>query len=384
MRELDPVAVRALAGSVRGDAWRAPDAELVRALKNAPIDQVDTAARRHRVAPFVVSALRNGDLADTPLFRRLEPAHRAVVSRQLHAAADLAALASSLGGAGVPWLVFKGPVLAHLAYPRPDLRTYEDVDVLVPRHAFADAVAALESEGFLVLDRNWSLIRREARGQLHLVHDAGTAVDLHWHLLNRESVRRAFRIDMSALHERAREIQIDGLSVRTLDPVDTLAHVCLHAALSGAGRLQWLKDVDLLVRGGDVAWDALAARARAWNASVPVGMMLARATEVLGTPPSTTRLRSRGRGALDAVVERRWPLAATVPPVTPATVWAETQRDGAVVTLAALARRMSRKPLASIRALGDRPREGAGAVLVPDGTRADRDAFLRDVAAAAR
>ena len=384
MRELDPLTVRALTGSVRGDAWKTPDPELIRSLSAAPIEPLAAAARRHRVAPFVVSALRNGGLADAALFRELEPAHRAVVSRQLHAAADLAALASSLDGAGVPWLVFKGPVLAHLAYPRPDLRSYEDIDVLVPQHAFADAVHILGSAGFLVLDRNWSLIRREARGQLHLVHEAGTAVDLHWHLLNRGNVRRAFRIDMPAVHERARGIEIDGLSVRTLDPVDTLGHVCLHAALSGAGRLQWLKDIDLLVRGGEVETGALATRAREWRASVPVAMMLARGTEVLGTPTPTARMRSRRRAALDDLVAHRWPPVATVPPVTPATIWAETQRDGAGATLAALVRRMSRKPLSSIRSIGDRPREGAGAVLVPSGTKADRAAFLRDVTAAAR
>ena len=54
----------------------------------------------------------------------------------------------ALGDAGVPTLVFKGPVLASLLYREGGLRSYGDVDILVPRRRFADAVLTLEAAGF--------------------------------------------------------------------------------------------------------------------------------------------------------------------------------------------------------------------------------------------
>ena len=39
-------------------------------------------------------------------------------------------LGTVLGQLGVVWVVLKGPALAYTVYPRPDLRSFVDLDVL--------------------------------------------------------------------------------------------------------------------------------------------------------------------------------------------------------------------------------------------------------------
>ena len=138
----------------------------------------------------------------------------------------------------------KGPAIAERLYPSPDLRVYDDLDIVVAPADFSRAIDAFEASGLELLDRNWDLIRREGRGQLHLRLPLGTLADIHWHLLNREVVRNAFDVLVEPLFERARQIDLLGSPTRTLDPVDTLLHLGIHAALSGADRLLWLKDLE--------------------------------------------------------------------------------------------------------------------------------------------
>jgi len=255
MREKTEAVGRALVACLREDASAHPGGTLLADALSRPDPQMLlAAARAHRVSPFVLEALRASGEEIPSLEEGLVEDQRTLVSTQLRTSLDLSTLGQALDEAGVPWLVFKGPALAHLAYARPDRRRYDDLDVLTPPAAFPAAVRALESAGFAVLDRNWNLIRREGRGQLHLVHPSGSMVDLHWHLLNRASVRRSFSVDIDEVFERARVMELDGKRVRTLHTSDTLVHTCLHAALSGAGRLLWVMDVDGLLTREAGAW----------------------------------------------------------------------------------------------------------------------------------
>src|SRR5262249_50241260 len=135
---------------------------------------------------------------------------------------ELAAMSTALDAAAIPFMVVKGPVLAEVVYPRNDLRAYGDLDLVIPRQCFGDAITTLLESGCDMVDRNWRVIRREMRGQVHMAARFGTSADVHWHLINRSSVRRSFAIDMDSLFERARTVSLDGPNVSTLDPQDTL------------------------------------------------------------------------------------------------------------------------------------------------------------------
>lgn len=223
--------------------------------------------------------LETGEIDLAPL----ESLYRRSVAGHLRALADLARIGPRLEAAGIPAVVVKGPILAEL-YPRPDLRAYSDLDLIVPRARFGAAVAVIEADGGRLLDRNWGVIRSEARTQVHLAAANGTAIDLHWHLLNRGIARRGLTIEMEQVFDRRLRTGAIGVECATLDPVDTALHAAVHASLSGGARLSQVADVRVALRAPGLDWELLAARARAWNAGEIVAIMAARAARLLDLP----------------------------------------------------------------------------------------------------
>jgi Uncharacterised nucleotidyltransferase len=334
----------------------------------------------HRVVPFLAAAVRTSGVAvSEEAVASLERTHATRTAAHMRVLADLDAVAASLSAGAVRFLVVKGPVLSEHLYPSPDLRTYEDLDLLIPPGSFEHAVDALRASGSVLLDRNWSLTRADTRGQLHFQLPMGTLADVHWHLLNRENVRDGFSITTDDLFERSREVVVAGRSVPTLDPVDTLLHVALHAALSGGDRLIWLKDIERAIAVDRPAWDDVIQRARAWKAGRSIAITLNRARRSLGAPVPDDSL-----GALFASplwqglsdrLDRRSPTERSVGRESPAVFWAQLTRDSGVATARAVLHRASRR-LRAMAHGGSSP----GAIFTSSGTEEDQRTFLQRVA----
>jgi Uncharacterised nucleotidyltransferase len=337
-------------------------------------------AARHRVVPFLAAAVRTSEVSVTEeAMASLARTHATRTAAHLRVLADLDGARDALSAEDLPFLVLKGPVLSEHLYPSADLRTYEDLDLLTPPSSFERVVEALRGAGSLLLDRNWALTRADTRGQLHLQMPMGTLADVHWHLLNRENVREGFAIRTDDLFQRRREIRIADRVLPTLDAVDTLLHVALHASLSGGDRLVWLKDIERVLIVDQPPWDAVVDRARAWRAGRSVAIALARSRRSLGAPVPEDVLdalfASRSWRKISEMLDRRFPTEGSVGRDSPAVLWAQLTRDTGTATTRALASRASRR----LRALahgGSSP----GAIFTSSGTREDERTFLRRVA----
>jgi hypothetical protein len=339
---LDPLIGRALASCVTQEAG----ADLEEVIRLGRLDQLIEAGRSHRVLNLVYLATDGLVDPDDPSAAGLKRYHIHHVGHHLRALEDLAGIVRVLGDRGIDWIVVKGPVLSEVVYERPDLRVYKDLDVVIRGDAFAEAIDAFEAAGSELLDRNWALIRREGRAQLHVVLRLGTIADVHRHLLNRAVVRNSFMIPMEDLFARARSVAIGHVVVRTLDPVDTLLHLCIHGGLAGGHQLLWLKDIDTSVRREPPRWDELVDRAHGWRAASIVALMLRRARATLGTavPPDVFEalFGRTGRARVSGLIDRRWPTETAGIAVTPAILWAQVVRDSWAGTALALARRLER------------------------------------------
>lgn len=236
-----------------------------------------TAARFHRVAPLVQLAYRETapQLADLLQGDRLR-----AIAVHLQACGALHQLGAVL--ADLEWVTFKGPVFSELAHPAPGLRTYNDVDVLVAHSSLREATRRLLAADWRVADYQDMLRNQDVPGEMHWVSPGGVLIDLHWSMINMASRRRLFEVPTAELLQRRMPVTLGARDVWTLDPVDSLLHGCLHAALAGANKLLYLVDVDQLSRC-ITDWDAVATRAREWGAQAQVALVLGRARRVLGT-----------------------------------------------------------------------------------------------------
>ncbi len=210
--------------------------------------------------------------------------------------------------AGVTWVVVKGPLLAEMAY-RGAPRCYSDLDVVVPAGQFRKALEVVIARGARTIDRNWDLIVRDPRGQLHLAFGPDLGLDLHWHLVNLANQRYRFSIPMEELFDRRRHVQLGPVGAWALDATDSVLHVTLHAALAGGHQLGWLVDIERSVATFGPDWETLVARCHAWHIELPIASLLNRAREVLDAPVPLDVVRelSSGRaGRLLVHSLRKW------------------------------------------------------------------------------
>jgi len=217
-----------------------------------------------------------------------EPARGALSDAHLRATVLVLSLerrllevASTLRAAGVDAVVLKGPSLA--PFYGPVVRTYGDLDLLVPVAGWRAALAAIEGLGFvrLIPEPRRGFDERFGKGASH-ADPEGYEVDLH-----RTLALGPFGLwlDPDELAAGSVEFFVRDASFRRLSDTHALLHVCLHAALGRQPpQLLPLRDVLQVAYRGSVAWDELSSLARRWRLGAPLAWAFEAAATTFGVP----------------------------------------------------------------------------------------------------
>ncbi len=222
----------------------------------------------------------------------------------------LAALLDAFGGAAIPVIPLKGPLLAEALWDDPGLRPFTDLDLLVHRADVPRAVALLGTLGYRALEWDRPLAYELAHATAAVFVPAAPdpfafPVDLHWDLVGFPAGARPRGLDVEEVWARAERAEAGGRPVLQLAREDLLLYLALHLAvhhpLTGAA---WQPDVALLVRreGRGLDWERVVERARRWSVSgaVYLALRLVEERQAPGVPAAVlARLRPRGpRGLL--------------------------------------------------------------------------------------
>jgi hypothetical protein len=215
--------------------------------------------------------------------------------------AQWAEIRAAMARSSLPIVVLKGPEFADRLYARPALRTYTDLDLLVPPRAAGDAARVIESLGYqstrpdLKYDQGYGEVSFRRSG-------AGGMVELHTNLVNSPPVREGVSV---AFDDLQYEPAGGEAAPRRPTAASLLAIAAVHGAAShGFDRLQILCDVAQAARGAagelDEAWlESFAGRGRA-------GLALATALDLSGRLLREPRCRQlRQRLILDVPVKVR-------------------------------------------------------------------------------
>ena len=291
---------------LRWDSRRTPNRQLAArklllAAARPSTDQDELAALLHRVDPDEIADLAEHHRIATLLHRRLvevaplperlaerfETSGAAAQAIRLHAHRSIRALDDALT---TPFLVVKGVVLANHWYAEPAEREFSDVDVLVDRTTFEQAVNGLSAAGFEVLATNWQGFADHGVAEVPFGYEA-SVIDLHWNLVGLGAARQTLRLSTVDMFERAVSVDVAGRSVLTLDPVDTAVHLCVNVGLDGARRLRGLVDIDTVIRSGSVDMDEFVERSLRAGAGPMNAAVLQRCRTLLETPIPTEAIR---------------------------------------------------------------------------------------------
>ena len=234
-------------------------------------------AERHRVVPLVAACLAAA--AREPFRRRV----LALAQQMIRLEQELAMIAGVLSAAGVEFLVLKGPALARQAYPLPEWRVSDDIDLWVESRDLAPAIQALEQAGYR-REEAWSArmaacarragievaLRHPDRARLIEVAHGGPAL---------APTRRAAREIVAA----AVPLEIAGARMRAPAPIHALIFSCLHGAHHRWDRFSWVADVaGLWRRLSPTERETACVTARRWRAETMLGLGLRLAAEHVG------------------------------------------------------------------------------------------------------
>jgi hypothetical protein len=164
-------------------------------------------------------------------------------------ASELVRITSALEGARIAAIPFKGPVLAMTAYGDLALRSYGDLDIMVPEERLAEARRVLEGLGYDLLT---PMNAREERAYLRtecafLFHNSerGHHVELHWRFFERHA---SIDLPVAEFRMRAHAIRLAGTRVRLFATEDMLLYLCIHGAKHRWERLEWVCSVAETIR----------------------------------------------------------------------------------------------------------------------------------------
>ena len=257
--------------------------DVIRHLLNEQIDwkYLIEAARSHGLIPLLHRHLTSFQ-SDIPTkeFESIREAALANSQSVLYLVNQLQNLVNRFAEENLPALVFKGPVLAEMAYGEMSSRQAGDLDILIERKDFDRAKSVLESLGYRMTPQLTSKQETAHIGfhcEIQFVRDNGfTVVDLHWSLSPKAF---PFKFNTAEVINRAQPVSLGALRLNTFSNEDLILFQSQHGAKHYWPRLEWISSLAEMIRlNPSVDWAMLIQRARDARLvrSLAIGLHLAR------------------------------------------------------------------------------------------------------------
>jgi hypothetical protein len=246
-------------------------------------------ALRHGVLPLVYRSLRMTcpDAVPPVVLEQYKMHYRAAAWRSLFLTEALVRILRLFERAGLLAIPFKGPALATSLYGDPTLRSFDDLDIVVPQKDIWAARNLLIEEGYhpeLNLTDGQVEDWFESSKEHHFVlgdKESRVIVELHWRLTQD---CYAFPLDSQRLWHRLVRVRLADMTVPGFPAEELLLILCMHGAKHGWHQLKLVCDVAELVRAHpELDWGQLGGRARKLGCERMLGLGLVLAHDLLGT-----------------------------------------------------------------------------------------------------
>jgi len=237
-------------------------------------------ANQHGILPLVYRTIKNlpkNDESLSPhstLLSELKPLYMSIVQRNMLMTSELIKIMDLLKENSIEALAFKGPTLSHMAYGDITLRQYSDLDILVgekdlystaklivaQNYEPMDSIAFLKNKAKLHVEKNYEFYGRKN----------GIKVEIHWRLINSSFLKKFKSYDLFA---SAQDVKINQMAIPIPDTKILLLYLCNHGASHMWERLEWIVDIDRLIRSKETSLD--------WNEILSLASTLQSKTSLL-------------------------------------------------------------------------------------------------------
>ncbi len=232
-------------------------------------DYVVATARSHGLLPLLQKDIAAFDLVPGHVLSRLKQETVANTQSMLHLVGKQLRIYKLFQEHDIPVAIFKGALLAQMAYGEMSLRQAGDIDMLIHIRDFAHVRLLLESLGYEMTPRLTSAqlaSHLSNHCEIQFMRDEWfTVVDLHWDLAPRSFV---FGLKGDEVMSRLQSVSLAGTVVQSFGAEDLLLYQAMHGAKHLWRRLEWISSFAESVRATpDVDWDTLVNRAASARAT---------------------------------------------------------------------------------------------------------------------
>ncbi len=241
-------------------------------------------ARRHGVLPLLYQNLKltSAKDIDDQVLEQLQSFSQKTALQNTIFTRDLLNILTLLNRNDIQALPFKGPTLAVSAYKNLSLRSFCDLDILIPNKDCLKAIDVLVTQGHYQPIREWHFLNKKwedtylkSYREFSLTNGI-VSIDLHQYLTVEGYLSSEFSFEY--LWNNHETIDIASQSIPNFGQIDLLLYLCVHASKECWRKLKWICDISEFVQvNPDLDWHRLFDRAQTLHCErrVLTGLLLA-------------------------------------------------------------------------------------------------------------
>jgi len=115
----------------------------------------------------------------------------------------------------------------------------------------------------------------------------GVHFEMHWSFLDEDY---PLQVDLEDFWKETHEVKLNGHPIPTFSNENLLYYLCIHGSKHLWERIEWVKDLDLLIQNENIDWDALTSKAEVSGFEKMVYLGLSLSASLFATPlPQTVQ-----------------------------------------------------------------------------------------------
>ncbi|MEA3490833.1 MAG: nucleotidyltransferase family protein [Campylobacterota bacterium] len=215
-------------------------------------------ANQHGVTPIIYKKLQSIDSQNSNLLSDLKQRYSSIAQINMMMSAELIRLMKIFGESSIEALAFKGPTLSKMLYGDITLRQFGDLDILIQKKDIYRIDSILKSQGY---ERIFTLSTTQEKVWIKHMHDIGYVhsskgilLEMHWSFLDEDY---PLQVQLEDFWNERQEVDILGHTLSTFSTENMLLYLSIHGSKHLWKRIEWIKDLDVLIRKSVIDWDIL-------------------------------------------------------------------------------------------------------------------------------
>lgn len=224
-------------------------------------------AYSHGVFPLVYLTLKKyKDKISENILSSIKYIYMDIVKHNMLLTSELINIMELLEENNIKAIAFKGPTLAQFAYGDITLRQYVDLDILIEKENLEKSYELFLTKSYLSeIDKEFTKnnLFIEKNSDIQFIENKKNILfELHWKLFRNKFSNTQNNIN---IYEEIQSMNLNGNNVNIFKNELLLVYLCMHGSKHRWERIEWITDIDRLLRNYDMDWEIVYQIAKKYN-----------------------------------------------------------------------------------------------------------------------